>query len=116
MTVAVCKDYFGYHNYSGWPGEIELKQLRTCLTYASSSSLFCPRLRQNANTTLSLQWPMKFGNIARVETSRYLTKITTWRTDRGQLKFLQPRGVRYDCHVQLVAIWGGRSVVEFSRT
>ena len=33
--------------------------------------------RQNANTTLSLQLPMKFGNIVWVETSRYLTKITT---------------------------------------
>jgi hypothetical protein len=29
--------------------------------------------------TLSLQFLMKFGNIVRVETSRYLTKITTLR-------------------------------------
>ena len=42
-------------------------------------SLFCPCLCQNANTMLSLQLPMKFGNVVRVETSRYLTKITTLR-------------------------------------
>ncbi len=96
-------------NYSGCPGElswlargVELKQFRTYLTYASSFSLFCLCLRKNANTTLSLQWPTKFGNIVQVETLRYLTKIATlWRP----LKFLQPSiGVRYDCHVQLVAI------------
>ena len=40
-------------------------------------SLFCPCLCQNANTMLSLQLPMKFGNVVRVETLRYLTKITT---------------------------------------
>jgi len=66
-------------NYSSWPGE-----LRTCLTYASSTyassfSLFCLYLRQIANTTLSLQLPMKFSNIVWVETSRYLTKITILR-------------------------------------
>ena len=47
----------------------------------------CPRLCQNANTTLSLQWSMKIGNIVRVGTLRYLTKITTlWKTDREQLR------------------------------
>ena len=46
-------------------------------------SLVCPRLRQNANTILSLQFPMKFSNIVRVETSRYLIKITTWREGSG---------------------------------
>ena len=35
-----------------------------------------PKREYNA---VSLQWPMKFGNIVRVETSRYLTKITTLR-------------------------------------
>ena len=30
-----------------------------------------------ANTTLSLRLPMRFGNIVRVKTSRYLIKITT---------------------------------------
>ena len=39
------------------------------LTYGSSFSPFYPCLRQNANITLSLQLPMKFGNIVRVETS-----------------------------------------------
>ena len=72
------------------PGELswlvrgaELKQFRTCRTYASSFSFFCPRLRQNANTTES---STKFGNIVRVETSRYLTKIMTLRkkADRKQ--------------------------------
>ena len=53
---------------------IELKQLRML-----TLSLFCPCLCQNANTMLSLQLPMKFGNIVWVETSRYLTKITTLR-------------------------------------
>jgi hypothetical protein len=33
--------------------------------------------RQNANTKLFLQLPMKFGDIVRVGTSRYLIKITT---------------------------------------
>ena len=72
-------------NYSGWPGELSwlargvvMKQLRTCLTYASltyTSSLPMPPLFP--------QLPMKFGNIVRVETSRYLTKITTLRRKAG---------------------------------
>ena len=61
----------------GNSSRVELKQFRTCLTYVSSFSLFCLRLHQNANTMLSLQWPMKFGNIVQVGTSRYLAKITT---------------------------------------
>jgi len=68
------------------------------------SFLLC--LRQNANTTLSLQLMLKFGNIVRVETSRYLTKVTTLqrKADREQLKFLQP-SIRlcYNYYVQLVA-------------
>ena len=67
----------------GCPGElawlaggIKLKK------YVSSSPLFYLCLRcgcQNVNTTLRLQLPTKFGNIVRVEASRYLTKITTLR-------------------------------------
>ena len=64
-------------NYSSWLGElswlargVELKQLRTCLTYASSFSLL-PMPPPNANAMLSLQLPMKVGNIVGVETSRY---------------------------------------------
>ena len=74
----------------GCPGEppwlarrIKSKQLGTCLTYASSFSLFCLCLRQNTNTMLSLQLPMKFDNIVRVEPSRYLTKITILRRKAG---------------------------------
>ena len=69
--------------------------------------LFCLYLRQNANTTLSLQLPMKFSSIVRVETLRYLIKITTLRrkADYEQLKFLQPSiRLRYNYYVQLVAI------------
>ena len=63
----------GQGNSSG----VELKHSELCLTYVSSFSLFCLRLHQNANTMLSLQWPMKFGNIVQVGTSRYLARITT---------------------------------------
>ena len=84
------------------PWRIKSKQLRTCLTYASSFSLslFCLCLRYNMNTTLSLQLLMKFGNIVRVEISRYLT--IHHDTAEGRLpeaRFLQP-GIR----AQLVAI------------
>ena len=68
-------------NYSGWLGESNQShsELATCasLIYASLFSLLCLCLYQSVNTTLSLQLPMKFGNIVRVETPRYLTKITT---------------------------------------
>ena len=48
-----------------------------------------------------LQLPMKFSNIIRVETSRYLTKIMTLRRSR---RFLQPSiRLRYNYYVQLVA-------------
>src|SRR5277367_4336954 len=83
--MAARKDNFACLGELFWLARrIKSKQLRTCLThasstYASSTSLFCLCLRQNANTTLSLQLPMKFGNIVRVETSRYLIKITILR-------------------------------------
>lgn len=55
-TVLVALEH-----YSSWPGElswlakgVDLKQFRTCLTYASLFSLFCPYFCQNANT-MSLQ-------------------------------------------------------------
>ena len=71
--MATCKDLFGCPGESRWLARrIKLR------IYTSSSPLFylCLRCgRQNADTTLSLQLPMKFGNIVRVETSRYLTKI-----------------------------------------
>jgi len=102
MAVAARKDYFGCPGKLFWLAKrIESMQFRTCLTYASSFSLFCLRLRQNANTTLSLRSPMKFGDALRVETSRYLTKITTlWKTDREQLKVLAAkhrRSLRLPC-------------------
>ena len=99
-----CSEWLWLHARTifGCPGELfwlarrikleqfirfEVKQLRTDMTYALSFSLFCPCFRQNANTTLSLQLPTKFGNIVLVETSRYLTKITTLqrKADRKQL-------------------------------
>jgi hypothetical protein len=52
-----------------------------------------------ANTMLSLRLPMRFGNIIRVETSRYLT-----RSRHRSRKFLQPSiRLRYNYYVQLVA-------------
>jgi hypothetical protein len=49
---------------------------------------------------------MEFGNIVRVETLRYLTKITTLRRSR---RFLQPSiRLRYNYFAQLVAIKRGR--------
>src|ERR1700733_11929216 len=94
-------------NYSGWLGElswlargVKLKQLRTCLTYASStyasSFSLLPMPPPNANTTLSLQLPMKFGN------------IVGWKphdiNDTAEAKFLQPSiRLRYNYYVQLVA-------------
>jgi len=75
--VPARKDLFGCPGESRWLARgIKLE------TYASSSPIFYLRLRcgrQNANTTLSLQLPMKFGNTVRVETSRYLTKIAILR-------------------------------------
>src|SRR6266702_6271193 len=99
MAVAARKDYFwlpwriilvGQENQIGATQKIQIEQLRTCMTYALSFSLFCLCFRQNTNTTLSLQLPTKFGNIVRVETSRYLTKITTLqrKADRKQLEVL----------------------------
>ena len=73
-TVIVAKKV-PLGNRLGWPGESpwlarRIEDVRSPLTTSS---------RQNANTTLSLQLLMKFGNIVRVETSRYLTKIATLR-------------------------------------
>ena len=102
--MATRKDLFGC------PGESRSLARRIKLKmYTFSFPLFYLRLRcgcQNANTTLSLQLPMKFGNIIRVETSRYLTKITTLqrKADREQLQFLRLSiGLRYNYYVQLVA-------------
>jgi hypothetical protein len=108
--MATRKDLFGC------PGEsprlargikIQATQNLPDVRFLDIRFLFCLCLRQNANTTLSLQLPMKFGSIVRVETLRYLTKITTLRrkADREQLKFLQPSiRLRYNYYVQLVAI------------
>src|SRR6266705_2997087 len=82
--MAARKDHFGCPGELFWLARgivlgVEMKQLRTCLTYASSthaSSLFFARAHSK---TLSLQLPMKFSNIVWVETSRYLIKITTLR-------------------------------------
>ena len=98
--MAIRNDVFGCPGESPWLVRgIKLE------TYASSSPLFHLRLRcgrQNANTTLSLQLPMAFGNIVRVETLRYLTKITTLRRSR---RFLQLSiRLRYNYYVQLVAV------------
>jgi hypothetical protein len=92
-------------NHLGWLGESNRSNLELASTYASSSSLFCL-----PSATLSLQWLMKFGNIVRVETSRYLTKITTLRSRR----FLQPSiRLRYNYYVRLVAIRRGRMRLKF---
>ena len=87
--MAAHKDRFGCLGELSWLVRgVELKQFRTCLTYASFFSFFCPRLRKNANTTQS---SMKFGNIVLVETSRYLIKIMTLRkkADRKQRRSLR---------------------------
>ena len=93
--VIVANAYGVRTGYYGCPGEfggIESKQFRTCLTYAFSFSLFCPRLRQNASITLSLclstvvdeVWQCRTGgNIAIFDKDR-----DTVETDREQLKFL----------------------------
>ena len=56
--------------------------------------------------TLSLQLPMKFGNVVQVETSRYLTKITTLRrkADREQLQVL---AAKHTASLQLLCAAGG---------
>ena len=67
---------------------------------------------------------MKFGNTVRVETSRYLTKMTTLRRSR---RFLQPSiQLRYNYYVQLVAtkrdwmrvpnlkFWSARTCVRYN--
>jgi hypothetical protein len=62
-------------NRLGWLGELtkDARALPSPLTGPARCG------RQNANTKLFLQLPMKFGDIVRVGTSRYLTKITTLR-------------------------------------
>ena len=88
-------------NYFGWLGESNQSNSElatyTSLTYASSLSLLYLCLYQSANTTLSLQLPMKFGNIVRVKTPRYLTRL---RHCKGRLqRFLQPSiRLRYNCY------------------
>ena len=87
-------------------------------TYTFSFPLFYLRLRrgrQNANTTLSLQLPIKFGNIVRVETSRYLTKITTLRrkADREQLQVL---AAKHTASLQLLCTVGGNQARLDART
>ena len=61
------------------------------------------------NTTLSLELPMKFGNIVRVETSRYFTKITALqrKADR-EGSCSQAIRLCYNYYVQLVATKRGR--------
>ena len=88
------KDYFGCPGELFWLARgivlvsqgnssgVELKQFRTCLTYVSSLSLFCLRFHQNANTTLSLWWPMKFGNIIQWKPYDILQRL---RHCRGRL-------------------------------
>ena len=78
--MAARKDLFGC------PGELAR---RIKVRIYAFSSLFYLRPcygHQNANTTLSLQLPMKFRNIIQVETSQYLTIR-----------------LRYNYYVQLVA-------------
>src|SRR6266705_6692908 len=85
------------------------------MTYALSFSFFCPCFRQNANTTLSLQLPMKFGNVVQVETSRYLTKIATLRrkADREQLQVL---AAKHTASLQLLCAAGGNQARSDART
>ena len=116
MTLATRKDYFGCPGELFWLARrIKSKQFRTCLTYASLFSLFCPCLRQNANTMLSLQLLMKFSNIVRVETSRYLIKITILR--RPIAKVLAAKHtLRHNYYVRLVATKrGGMRVPDLKR-
>src|SRR6266702_7086217 len=124
MTVVARKDNFwlpwriilvGQENQIRATQKIQIEQLRTCMTYALSFSLFCPCFRQNANTTLSLQLPMKFGNIVLVETSRYLTKITTLqrKADRKQLLVL---AAKHTASLQLLCTAGGNHARVDART
>jgi hypothetical protein len=93
-------------NRLGWLGESHRSNSelawRTLPRHTLPLSLFYLYLRQNANTTLSLQLPMKFGNIVRVETSRYLTKITTLR--RPIAKVL---AAKHTASLQLLCTVGG---------
>jgi len=94
-------------NYSGWPGESNRSNSElACVRFLDVRSLFYLCLRQNVNTALFLQLPMKFGNIVRVGTSRYLTKITTLRRKAGreQLKVL---AAKHTASLQLLCTVSG---------
>ena len=66
--MATRKDSFACPGELFWLArKIKSKQLRTYLTYASSIyALSFACTSANANTTLSLQLPVKFGNIVPV--------------------------------------------------
>src|SRR3984885_15588571 len=70
---------------------VELKQFRTCLTYASSFFPFLPTSLKRGCNAVSAERSMEFGNIVRVETLRYLTKITTLqrKADRKHTRSLR---------------------------
>ena len=63
--------------------------------------------RQNANTTLPLQLPMKFSNIVRAEASRYLTKITILQ--KADLKSARSKvlAAKHTVSLQLLCTVGG---------
>jgi hypothetical protein len=89
---------------------IKLKQLEVAWRTISLSPPFYPHLRQNANTTLSLQrgrWKLAI--------SYGWKPHNIWRRSRHCGRPIVNRGVRYNCYVQLAAIkrnWM-RTVFEF---
>ena len=77
-----------------------MKQFRTCPTYASSFFPFLPTPLKREYNAVSAERSMKFGNIVRVETLRYLTKITTLQRKAGRKQRRSLRLLHSD-HVQL---------------
>jgi hypothetical protein len=106
-TILVTRD-----NYSDWPGESN----RSNSKLTDVRFLLCPYPRQNANTTLSLQLPMEFGNIVWVETSRYLTKITTLRRKADREFRSMVLATKHTAPLQLLCTVGGNQARLDART
>src|SRR5712672_1012583 len=69
-------------NCPGWPGEFQGSRIEAIQNLPDVHFFFLPLLTYASKTRIqrvSAERSMKFGNIVRVETLRYLTKITMLR-------------------------------------
>ena len=93
--------------------ENQIEDIRFLFSPSTTPPLWPPKREYNA---VSAERSMKFDNIVRVETLRYLTKITALRrkADR-EGSCSQAIRLRYNYYVQLVAIKRGRVRVANSK-